>query len=226
VPHGGLHQAGRVIGQTLGRLEIPRRCVILGPNHTGWGAPWSLMADGAYATPLGDVPIDEELAGRLLERCTLLQADDLAHRGEHSIEVLLPFLRQLGPPDLMITPIVIRSEEAEEFDLAADAMATCLRRLEEPVLVIASADLAHYEPREAVQQKDAEVIKAIAALDSRVAQHRLRQVTSCSLAPVACVLGAARGLGATEARLVCYGTSADAGGDPQSATGYAGIIIT
>jgi len=75
-------------------------------------------------------------------------------------------------------------------------------------------------------QKDAEVIKAIAALDSRVAQHRLRQVTSCSLAPVACVLGAARGLGATEARLVCYGTSADAGGDPQSATGYAGIIIT
>lgn len=225
VPHGGLHRSGQVIGQTLGRVQIPRRCVILGPNHTGWGDSWSVMTHGAYATPLGDVPIDEQLAEMALERSSLLQADDLGHRGEHSIEVLLPFLRQLGPADLMITPIVIRSENPRECNAAAEAIAACVKLLQEPVLVIASADLSHYESREVVQQKDAQLIAAITALHGHVAQELLKQMKTCGLASISCMLNAANRMGATRAQLVRYGTSADAGGDPQSATGYAGMII-
>lgn len=225
VPHGGLHQAGQVIGQTLGRVKIPRRCIILGPNHTGSGDPWSVMTNGAYSTPLGEVPVDEQMAERLLEACPLLQADDLGHRGEHSIEVLLPFLRQLGPLDIMITPIVIRSENPRECNTAAEAIAACAQPMHEPVLIIASADLAHYEPRDVVQKKDALVIEAITALHGHVVQHNFKQMHSCGFASISCLLNAAQRMGATGGQLVQYGTSADAGGDPNSATGYAGIII-
>lgn len=226
VPHGGLHQSGQVIGQTLGCVQIPRRVVILGPNHTGWGESWSVMTTGAYDTPLGEVPVDEVLAEWLLESSPVLQADDLGHRGEHSIEVLLPFLRHLGPPDLMITPVVIRSENLKECDQVADSIAACAKRFPEPVLVIASADLAHYGPRESVQQKDALVIESILRLSPHLTQYHLTQINSCGLASISCAMRAAKQLGAVNARLVHYGTSADAGGDPQSATGYAGIIIT
>lgn len=225
VPHGGLHQAGQVIGQTLARVKIPRRCIILGPNHTGWGESWSVMTNGAYSTPLGDVPVDEHLAERLLETCPLLQADDLGHRGEHSIEVLLPFLRHLGPADLMITPIVIRSEHVGECRQAAEMVAACVKQLDEPVLIMASADLAHDQPRETVQQKDANVIQAISRLDSLAATYYLTEAKSCGVAPITCAMETAIRLGAKQAQLVRYGTSAEAGGDPHSATGYAGMIL-
>lgn len=227
VPHASYHYSGSIVGETLSRLAIPRRCVILGPNHTGWGAPWSLMAEGAYATPLGEVPIDESCARALLEGCPLLTADDLAHRGEHAIEVELPFLQCLGPADLTIVPLVIGSEQPDEFDQVAGVLAEWISRTDEPVLLVASSDFTHYEPQTAAAHKDAQVIDAIQALDERGFLQRVRDlhVTMCGYGPVACVLGAARRLGASSAHLIRYATSADAGGDPQSVVGYAGLIL-
>ena len=227
VPHASYHYSGSVAGETLSRLTIPRRCVILGPNHTGWGAPWSLMAEGAYATPLGEVPIDEPFARALLDACPLLAADDLAHRGEHAIEVELPFLQCLGPADLTIVPLVIGSEQPEEFDQVAGVLAERLSRSGEPVLLVASTDLTHYEPKAVAEHKDAQLIDAIQTLDEQQFLQRVDRlhVAMCGYGPVACVLGAARRLGASGAQLIRYATSADAGGDPQSVVGYAGIIL-
>lgn len=227
VPHGGYRYSGAVAGQTLGRVVIPRRCVILAPNHTGCGPAWSLMPEGAYATPLGEVPIDEALAQAFMEACPLVEADRLAHRGEHAVEVELPFLQVLGPEDLTIVPIVIGSEQADEAERVAQALAGCLARETEPVLVVASADLSHYEPRDAVAAKDAKMLEAILACDAAAFLQRMRalRVATCAGAPVACLLSTVRRLGASRAELVRYATSAEAGGDPQSATGYAGVVF-
>ncbi len=227
IPHGGYHYSGAVAGQTLGRVVIPRRCVILAPNHTGYGPAWSLMPAGAYATPLGEVAVDEPLAQAFVEACPLLEADGLAHRGEHAIEVELPFLQVLGPADLTIVPIVIGSEQADEVERVAQALAGCLARETEPVLVVASADLSHYEPRDAVAAKDAQMLEAILAFDAAAFLQRLRdlRVTTCAGGPIACLLSTVRRLGASQAELVRYATSAEAGGDPQSSVGYAGIIF-
>ena len=227
IPHGGYRYSGAVAGQTLGRVVIPRRCVILAPNHTGCGPAWSLMPEGAYATPLGEVAVDEPLAQAFVEACPLLEADGLAHRGEHAIEVELPFLQVLGPADLTIVPIVIGSEQADEIERVAQAMAGCLAREPEPVLVVASADLSHYEPREAVEDKDAQMLEAILTGDAAAFLRRLRElrVTTCAGSPIACLLATVRRLGACQGELVRYATSAEAGGDPQSSVGYAGIIF-
>ena len=71
----------------------PDTVVLLGPNHTGYGSALALMREGVWRTPLGDVQIDSEIADKIMHETNLIDADDLAHRYEHSIEVQLPFLQ-------------------------------------------------------------------------------------------------------------------------------------
>jgi AmmeMemoRadiSam system protein B len=227
LPHGSLSWCGTIVGATLSRVVIPRRCVVLGPSHIGGTIGWCLLTSGAYRTPLGDVPVDEACAEALRARCPSLEPDAWAHRGEHAIEVLLPFLQALGPRDLTVVPIIIGSEEPGQLRQLGVALAQVIRMQEEPALLIASADLSHFEPHGRVAQRDRDVIEAICALDEERLAREASQgsLRMCGYGAVACVLTAVRGLGASHGTLARYGTSADAGGDPASATGYAGIII-
>jgi AmmeMemoRadiSam system protein B len=184
------------------------------------------MSQGAYATPLGEVPIDEALAHHLRQRCSLLEEDELAHQAEHAIEVQLPFLQWLGPIDGAIVPVIINSEEPAEWEQMAEALAQALRE-EDDVLLIASADFSHYVPQARAQAHTERVLRAIRHLDVADWRAAVQDETmiTCSLAPVACLLGAVARVGATQAEVVRTGTSAEAGGDPQSVTGYAGVLV-
>ena len=226
VPHGSYHHAGGVAGAALARVAIPRRCIIAGPSHTGSWMSWSVMVGGAYRTPLGDVPIDEACAEALRRRCPFLEADGWSQRGEHAIEVVLPFLQQLGPPDLTIVPVIIGSDDRTEQSRFAEALAQVVRMQEEPVLLIASSDLSHYRSQAEGAAQDRELIQAITALDSNALIRSVNDhaILMCGYA-AACVLDAGKALGAACASLIKYGTSAEAGGDPGSAIGYAGIVI-
>ena len=227
VPHGSYRHAGRIIGATLSRIAIPRRCIILGPSHTGSWMPWSVMASGVYRTPLGDVPIDSRCADALRARCAFLEVDAWTQRGEHAIEVVLPFLQQLGPPELAIVPIILGSERPDERLRLAEALAQVVRMQEEPVLLVASSDLSHYEPEAQGAARDRSLIESIRTLDSTALLREIdtRATKMCGAGAVACVLDAARALGAACAVPVAYGTSVAGGGDPGSAIGYAGLII-
>jgi AmmeMemoRadiSam system protein B len=228
VPHGSFRHAGAIAGAAFGRVVIPRRCIVIGPSHTGSWMPWSLMTGGAYRTPLGDVPIDAACAAALQARCPFLEADTWSQRGEHAIEVPLPFLQHLGPSDLSIVPIVTGADRAEEFVQLAQALAQVVRMLEEPVLLVASSDFSHYESRARVADLDRALLEPVQAMDgaSLVRLVQDERLLMCGYGAVACVLDASRQLGARRAGLVSYGTSADAGGDPNSAIGYASLVIT
>ena len=227
VPHGGYHLSGSVTGRTLGGVAIPSRCIILAPNHAGYGAAWSLMAEGAYHTPLGEVPVDRNLACAILKACPLLSSDASAHLAEHAIETTLPFLQRRGPPDLHIVPLVIDADAWETGRSVGHALAHALRLTNTPALIIASAELTHYESREIVCEKDQRLLAAVQALDaSRLwAEQAALQNRMCGAGPIACALEAAKLLGASQSRLIDYRTSADFGGDPDSAIGYAGVLV-
>src|SRR6266496_892466 len=96
-PHAGYVYSGAVAGAVFSAIEIPERCIILCPNHTGRGHPLSIMAEGKWRTPLGDVSIDSELAAALLRSYPALTDDSAAHQFEHAIEVELPFLQNVRP---------------------------------------------------------------------------------------------------------------------------------
>ena len=227
VPHGSYRHSGAIAGAAFGRAVIPRRCIMIGPSHTGSWMPWSIVTGGAYRTPLGEVPIDAACAEALCARCSFLAADAWSQRGEHAIEVQLPFLQRLGPPDLSIVPIVTSADDAGEFVQLAQAIAQVVRMQEEPVLLVASSDLSHYEPQTRGADQDRALLEAIQAMDgaSLVRLVQNDRVLVCGYGAVACVLDASRRLGAGTAQLVRYGTTADAGGDPNSVIGYASLLI-
>ena len=228
VPHGSYARSGAIAGAVCSRVAIPRRCLLLGPSHTGSWMRWSLMAAGAYRTPLGDVPVDEAGAEALRRRCPFLEVDGWAQRGEHALEVVLPFLQRLGPADLTLIPIVMGSEAEGEISRLAAAMAQTVRMSEEPWLLIASADLSQYEPRDRAAALDRELAERITDLDGAglLRMTRGRAARMCGAGAAACILEAAAALGGSRGTLVQYGTSADAGGDPHAVTGYAGFMIT
>src|SRR5258708_38342066 len=85
-PHAGYMYSGHVAGAVFARIEVPKRCIVLCPNHTGMGRPLAIMSEGAWQTPLGDVPLDAELAQPLKTRCPALEEDSTAHRAEHAAE--------------------------------------------------------------------------------------------------------------------------------------------
>ena len=227
VPHGSYRHSGAIAGAAFGRVIVPRRCIVIGPSHTGSWMPWSIMIGGAYRTPLGEVPIDSACAEALRARCPFLEADAWSQRGEHAIEVQLPFLQRLGPPDLSVVPIVTSADDAREFAQLAQAIAQVVRMQEEPVLLVASSDLSHYESQRRGADQDRAVLETLRAMDGTSLVHLVQneRLLMCGYGAVACVLDASRRLGAQRAGLMRYGTSADAGGDPDSVIGYASLLI-
>src|SRR5208283_1202346 len=84
-PHAGYIYSGGVAGAVYSRVELGDTCVIMGPNHTGMGKPFSIMTQGQWQTPLGAIQIDSDLATSILAGSKYLQEDRTAHLDEHSV---------------------------------------------------------------------------------------------------------------------------------------------
>jgi MEMO1 family protein len=226
VPHAGYMYSGHVAGAVFAELQIPEACIVLCPNHTGVGQPVAIMSEGAWETPLGDVPIDEELAGALKQRCSLLQEDSIAHRAEHAAEVELPFL-QMRQNKLHIVPIALGSRNMEVLEQLGETIADVIRSSGRSILIIASSDMNHYESDAVTRIKDQSAIETILRLDPHSLYEVVTQqnVSMCGFGPAVAMLTAARKFGATSAELVKYATSGDISGDREMVVGYAGIVV-
>jgi AmmeMemoRadiSam system protein B len=227
VPHAGYMYSGHVAGAVFGRIEIPERCVVLCPNHTGMGRALAIMSDGAWETPLGAVGIDTELAGGLKRAFPLLQEDAGAHRAEHAAEVELPFL-QLRQPNLRFVPIAIGTALFEPLEKLGLALAEVVAGQEDRVLIVASSDMNHYESDVITRAKDHRAIERILSLDPRGLYDVVTQqdISMCGFGPAVAMLTATRHLGAKSTELVRYATSGDISGDRQMVVGYAGIVVS
>ena len=226
VPHAGYMYSGHVAGAVYRRLALPQRFIILCPNHTGMGEPLAIMSQGAWHTPLGDVPIDEELATELKQHMPLLSEDDEAHRAEHALEVQLPFLQVLVQ-DFQFVPITVGTSHFEALAALGVAIANTLAKRDEKFLVIASSDMNHYESDSVTRVKDRRAIDQMLALDPRGLYDVVRDghISMCGYGPAVAMLTAAKKLGATKAELVRYATSGDVSNDRDMVVGYAGIAV-
>ncbi|MBI2882833.1 MAG: AmmeMemoRadiSam system protein B [Candidatus Methylomirabilis oxyfera] len=227
VPHAGYIYSGRVAGAVYARLIFPDVCVILGPNHTGLGAGVAIMTYGTWETPLGQVPIDTELARAILRNSQTIEEDDLGHRHEHSIEVQLPLLQACDRPFSFVPICLFSSEYAACRDVGL-AVAQAIARSDRSVLIVASTDMSHYVTQEQAKAKDHLAIEAIVACDPQRLHRVVRReaITMCGFHPTTALLIAARELGATSGELISYATSADVTKDDSSVVGYAGLIVT
>jgi len=226
MPHAGYPYSGPVAGATISRVKFKDTFIIMGPSHTGLGKPFSIMTEGIWRTPLGEVEIDSGLGKKLLATSDYLQEDETAHLHEHAIEVQIPFLQYLKP-DIKIVPIILAYATSDIYKEIGRDIATAIKESNAEVVIIASGDMTHYEPQEIAEEKDNQAIEAMLKLDEDELTRRYEEldISMCAYGPAVCLISAAKELGATRAELVKYQTSGDATGDYSSVVGYAGIII-
>ncbi len=225
-PHAGYVYSGAVAAQTIGQIEIPETVILLGPNHTGKGAPVALST-ATWEMPMGNVPVDQDLARDLLVETDYVEEDELAHRYEHSLEVQIPFL-QMYQPRLSILPLSISHISYPVLDEIGLALTEVIQRSGKDVLILASSDMTHYEPREAAEKKDHYVLKKLADMDPKILYRSVTKhhISMCGIMPVTIALIAAIELGATRTELVQYTDSGAITGDTEQVVGYAGVLIS
>lgn len=217
VPHAGYVYSGPTAGVAYARLKRLRgaisRVVVLGPAHRVWVDGLAVSSADAFATPLGAVPVDDELRRRALV-LPQVRIGDRAHADEHVIEVQLPFLqRVLGA--FAILPLVIG-------DASSDEIAEVIEWVwgDKETILVVSSDLSHYHDYDTARVLDARTAAAIVAEDV----DAITDDGACGARPVRGLIAAAkhRRLGV---RLVDLRSSGDTAGDRDSVVGYGAFLL-
>lgn len=225
-PHGAYASCGAVLGALFSRVAWTPAAVLVGPNHSEEGQPFGVAARGPWVTPLGEMPVDEGLALAILRGTKELKKDVRCHEQEHSLEVQVPFLQRAGKVR-RIVPIAIGPADLEASRRIGEAVARGIVERGGEALVIGSANLTRCEPLAEARAKDPRVLERILAMDEEGLLREAAAAASsmCGAGAVAAVITAVRRLGASKGRLVRYQTSAEAGADPVSVSGYAGVVF-
>jgi AmmeMemoRadiSam system protein B len=226
-PHAGYVYSGLTAARTYASCEIPERCLVLCPNHTGRGERFAIQSRGAWETPLGLVPVDEDLAARLLRASPELAEDTRAHEGEHAIEVHLPFLLR-RQPGLRFVPICVGGLRLSDLTALGHAMGRAMADLRPRPLVVISSDMTHYEPADVARRKDRSAIAPMERVDAQGLYEVVESqgISMCGIAPATAALACLRDLGATTGHLVDYTNSGDRSGDHSQVVGYAGLTFS
>lgn len=228
-PHAGYMFSGMCAAHVyyeLSRQKTPKTIVVMGFNHRGLGAPFSVSAED-WATPLGVARTDRESISNLN-----IELDEFSHSNEHSIEVQLPFL-QFIYGSINFIPINISSHVLRGGIGIEERIASL-----EDVLVIASSDFTHYglnygyipfrdNVRERLKDLDMGAIQFIEKMDSAGFADYVHSTgaTICGHAPIISTIETAKMLGAKKGELLKYSTSGDISGDYSSAVSYAAIVF-
>jgi MEMO1 family protein len=226
VPHAGYVYSGGVAGRVFSRISLPKKILLLGVRHYPQGEPLAILSEGAWRTPLGDVPVETPLANQLKKECPGLKEDSVAHRREHSLEVELPFLQVLSP-GFSFVPVAIGTLRYEDLKQTGEGIARILEQTAEEILIVTSSDMNHYEDDETTKRKDEKAIECMLKLDAmgllRVCLEE--NISMCGLGPGVTMLTAMQRLGVAKAELVQYATSGDINGKRDEVVGYAGMTF-
>lgn len=217
VPHAGYIYSGPIAASAYKLIAAmqppPRRIILLGPAHTVGLRGVALPAAAAFATPLGALPVDAELAALAAKHPLVLRSAE-AHAREHALEVQLPFIqRVLG--EVPILPLVVGH-------VAPAALADLLDRLwtDSSTLVLVSSDLSHYLPHAEAHARDSATVRQLLALDETIDPEQ-----ACGAYALGGFLHLARRRHLVP-RLLDLRSSGDTAGDRRRVVGYAALAFS
>lgn len=230
-PHAGYIYSGSVAGhafKTIKGHSYESVCVI-SPMHQYHPQPILTSAHTAYGTPLGEIPLataELALINERLEEKIGLGLTPVAHDQEHSLEIELPFLQCALDGDFSLIPIMMRDQSRQVAKALGEVLVEVLNP--DSCLMVASSDLSHFYSETEANQLDNKVLHALQSFspDDLFDLKDRGQGQACGFAPIASVLWASAGLGATDVTLLKYDTSAATTGDTASVVGYAAAAIT
>lgn len=220
-PHAGLLYSGPVAAYAY-RAVAGRRfevAVLVGPSHYVGFDGVAIYDRGAFATPLGPIPVAEPCASAIALASRVIGSHPAAHVREHSLEMQLPFLRRVLP-EVPIVPLVMGYQTRDTILALADALVAGLdgRR----ALLVASSDLSHYHDARTAARLDGRVIDFVTRYDEDGLLDALEEFPghACGGGPMVSVMRAARALGARAAIALRYADSGDVSGDKDAVVGY------
>lgn len=216
VPHAGYIYSGPIAASIYARLSalhnVIRRVVLLGPTHRVAVDGLALPACEAFATPLGQVAIDQEAIAGIMDLPQVV-VSNAAHAQEHSLEVQLPFLQMLLD-DFRLIPLAVGRASSEEIG-------EVIERLwgGEETLIVVSSDLSHFLPYDKAILCDAQTAKNIMQLAPSITHHQ-----ACGASPINGLLQVARKRH-LQAQLIDLRNSGDTAGDKLRVVGYAAFAF-
>ncbi|MEZ0395037.1 MAG: AmmeMemoRadiSam system protein B [Anaerolineales bacterium] len=229
-PHAGHIYSGPVAGYAFAavRGRTPDLVAVISPMHQPYYEPLLTTAHEAYATPLGEIPVDKEALAALdaeLERTIGITTTPVARDREHSLEIELPFLQRALAAPFKLLPVMVRAQEPGISQALGEALAEVLHGRN--ALLVASTDLSHFYDQETARLLDSEMLRCFEAFDPPAifAAEASGRGQACGGPAVAAVLWAARGLGADTVRVLRYATSGDVTGDYSSVVGYGAAVV-
>ncbi len=226
-PHAGFVYSGPIAAHGYLRLSAEQRpdvAVIIGPNHTGYGAGVSVWGGGGWLTPLGRLEVDGGIA-KEISALGAAELDEDAHVDEHSVEVQLPFLQFIYGNGIRIVPVCMMLQDYASSRELGIAIAGALKGRR--AVVIASTDFSHYVPYKEAYRKDSIAGEAILRMDPRAVESAVVRegISMCGPGPVMAALAAALSMGAESCERLCYATSGDTSGDRGSVVGYGSFVM-
>lgn len=216
-PHAGYIYSGKTAAMAYAQLtpyqETIKRVVLLGPVHRVPVRGLALPDIDAFATPLGDIEIDQDAISAVsnLPQVVLSYA---AHKQEHSLEVQLPFL-QMALNDFKLVPLAVGDATPEEV---AEVLDTLWGGPE--TLIVISSDLSHYLPYALAQSVDKETVQNILTM-----RATLNHQQACGGTPVNGLMLAAK-RHHLKPSLLDLCNSGDTAGDKDRVVGYASFMLT
>jgi AmmeMemoRadiSam system protein B/AmmeMemoRadiSam system protein A len=231
VPHAGYPYSGRTAAKAYKVLvgEHYDSVVVVSPSHTVFFKGSSVYDGGGYQTPIGVVAIDTGLSKKIASVSPSVYLSKVGHasgatRGEHALEVQLPFL-QIALGTFKLVAIVMGDQEEDSINALGETLATALKGTN--TLMVASSDLSHFHANKKARQLDYAVQTAIEKYDSELLIDTLEsgRGEACGGGPIAAVMMASRRLGGGEVKFIDYTNSGDTTGDFDEVVGYLSAAI-
>jgi AmmeMemoRadiSam system protein B/AmmeMemoRadiSam system protein A len=231
-PHAGYMYSGGVASHAFGLLKRGQfeTVVVISPCHVDYFPFSSVYGGDAYSTPLGQIGIDGPLSEQIASGGGLVRISDRGHlpgrgsRGEHSLEVQLPFL-QVALGDFRLVAIVMGDQSRAAVDALGKALGSALEG--RSALIVASTDLSHFHDGASARKLDSAFIRGLENFDPDgiMASLSEKDAEACGGGPTAAALIAARLLGAGSCRVMKYANSGDVTGDLSSVVGYVSAVV-
>src|ERR1035437_4585156 len=230
-PHAGYEYAGQVAAYSYALLKGRKfdRVVFIAQSHYEAFGFSSVYDGAAYATPLGQVPVDRAFAAKLATMSKSIKLSGLGHtptpdKPEHALEDQLPFLQRVLPP-FQLVPIVMGDQSYENCRALGLALAKLIQGTN--TLIVASSDLSHYHPYDEAVKLDHKTLKAIEEWDylSMARNFESRVWEACGGGPIVAAMIASERLGASQAKMLKYANSGDTAGDKTRVVGYGAVAF-
>ena len=228
VPHGAYIFSGAISANAYFEINGQNidTFILIGPDHKGIGKRISIMSEGYWQTPLGDVLINKEITKELKTHNNIIIEDKLVHQFEHSLEIQIPFLQYSRLNSFTIVPMLLKDQDIETSLILGNSLAKSISR--KNAIIIASSDLTHYELNLNAYEKDFRLIKSIEKLDIELFYQTIRDlnISICGYGAIASLMRAVQILGSKKGELLRYATSGDVTSDNKNTVvGYASIAF-